>query len=82
MDEVNFSIENIPTKNLGKEDNYMLHMVNKTSLEAFGNAAKHYADLVKALTGKQPSYQDFTAFLEREGYAVPDWKKDVLPKNQ
>lgn len=46
-----------------------LEFVNDVSLADLAAAMKAYADLVRALTHGEPSYSDFTAFIQREGYA-------------
>ena len=51
-----------------EKDNRMLSFKTTISLEDFAKICGLYGDLVELLTGKMPSYQDFTAWLEREGY--------------
>jgi hypothetical protein len=52
----------------------MLHFTRNDdgtiNLEDLSKALGAYDTLVKALTGKSPSYEDFTDFLQREGYAT------------
>lgn len=51
-----------------KEDNRMLAFKRPLDIGAFGKAMKAYSNLVMLLTGSEPNYKDFTAWLEREGY--------------
>lgn len=50
------------------DEGRLLTFKQPTTLEGLGHAATAYNDLVHALTGREPSYTDFTSFLEREGY--------------
>ena len=51
-------------------DDHFLEFTHVTmTLQNLGDAVGAYDKLIKALTGKSPTWPDFTAFLEREGYA-------------
>jgi hypothetical protein len=60
-----------------------LEFVHDVSLRDLGNAAAAYSSLLVALTGAEPSWQEFTDFLQREGYAKPvESYSNVSPKHK
>jgi hypothetical protein len=58
----------------GLRPHSMLKFKTDVSLEDFGKMLGHYNTLVKILTGKDATYQEFTSWLEREGYVDSEIK--------
>lgn len=52
----------------------MLSFKRPISLDGFGQVLKAYQTLIKVLEGREPTYEDFTGWLTREGYvdATPE----------
>ncbi len=50
------------------EQHRMLKFKTDISLEDFTKLMGHYSAIVKMMTGKDGTYQEFTAWLVREGY--------------